>query len=70
MVNITLKNNTGKPYPEVRDVICEHLRGNKAYIDCDIVVSDCCQDTNEIAMSLGDDCSPVLSLTGTIDNVE
>jgi len=54
MVNITLRNKTGKPYGEVRDSICMHLRGNRAYIDSDIIVSDCNEDQNEICFSLGD----------------
>lgn len=70
MVNITLKNNTGKPYEDVRDSICKHLVGNPAFINCDIVVSDCYQNKNEIAFSLGSDCTPCIELVGELNNIK
>lgn len=67
MVNIKLINNTGKPYSEVRDMICKHLQGNRGFIENDICVSDCDQDINQIYISLGSDNREPIELTGTID---
>lgn len=64
MVIIKVKNATGQPYAEVRDSICRELVGNKAFVDCDIIVSDCSQSDNEITITLGDDESHNLILNG------
>ena len=66
MVNICLKNKTGKDYSVVRDAICEHLAGNRAYIENEIVVSDCNEDQNEIFISLGDDGTGEFRMTGEL----
>ena len=55
MVGLTIKNNTGKPYEEVRDMICKSLVGNKGFIENDIIVSDKYKDENTICIVLGDD---------------
>lgn len=70
MVNITLKNNSGHAYPVVRDLVCSHLRGNRGYIENDIIVSDCNEDKNEICFSLGDDNTDVVNIIGTIETIE
>lgn len=70
MVNITLINRTGYPYSKVRDAICEHLAGNKAYVDNDIIVSDCNEDINRICFSLGSDNTPVIDLKGEITSID
>lgn len=70
MVNLILKNNTGRPYAEARDAICKQLRGNRGYIENDIVVSDCNANTNEIFISLGDDCTDALIVKGAIESTD
>lgn len=55
MVGLTIKNNTGKPYEEVRDMICKSLVGNKGFIENDIIISDQYKDQNTISIILGDD---------------
>lgn len=60
MVVLKLKNDTGKPYSEVRDEICTHLVGNKAFIDNNIVVSDAYMDENIVTISLIKDDNDVL----------
>lgn len=41
-------------YEDVRDAICNALKGNQAFIDSDIIVSDDEQSANTILIILGD----------------
>lgn len=54
MVELKIKNNTGKPYSEVRDMICKSLVGNRGFIEDDIIVSDAYEKENTICIVLGD----------------
>lgn len=70
MVELKLKNQTGKPYPEVRDAICTALVGNRSFIDCDILVSDNYESENALHIVLGDESNPHHeTLEGQVDKI-
>lgn len=64
MIELKIKNTTGKPYSEIRDNICEALTGNIAFRNNDILVSDEYEEDNIIDIILGDESNP---LTVSID---
>lgn len=71
MVEFRIKNNTGKPYEEVRDMICKSLIGNKGFIENDIVVSDQYKDENTICIVLGDeDNNFIVDAVCSIDHMQ
>lgn len=71
MVGLTIKNNTGKPYEEVRDMICKSLVGNKGFIENDIVVSDQYKDEDTICIILGDeDNNFIVDAVCSIDHMQ
>ena len=70
MVELKLKNQTGKPYPEVRDAICTALVGNRGFIDCDILISDVYEQENALCIVLGDESNPHHeTLEGQVDKI-
>ena len=60
MVELKIKNNTGKPYSEVRDTICKSLVGNRGFIENDIIVSDAYEKENTICIVLGDEFNKLI----------
>lgn len=71
MVEFRIKNNTGKPYEEVRDMICKSLIGNKGFIENDIVVSDQYKDEDTICIVLGDeDNNFIVDAVCSIDHMQ
>lgn len=67
MVLLQLKNESGRPYSEVRDEICTALVGNRAFIENDIVVSDHAQGENIITIALGSRGTECRTFTGIIN---
>ena len=57
MIELKLKNNTPLSYPAFRNACCEALVGNRAFIDCDIVIADTYQEENALCIVLGDEKS-------------
>ena len=55
MVELVLKNNSGREYKEVRDAICSALVGCPAFIGNDIIVSDIRQGEDAVTIVLGDE---------------
>lgn len=71
MVEFRIKNNTGKPYEEVRDMICKSLIGNKGFIENDIVVSDQYKDEDTICIVLGDENNNlIVDAVCSIDHIQ
>lgn len=67
MIELKLKNETGLPYPEARDKICQALVGERAFIENDIIVSDVGQDANEITIVLGGEANKdEVTFTGSL----
>ena len=70
MVNLKLTNFTNEEYSKVRDLICENLKGNPAFIDNDIIVSDYFAPANVIDITLcGGDDNKELYLQGSINSI-
>ena len=70
MVNLKLTNFTNEEYAKVRDLICENLKGNPAFIDNDIIVSDYFAPANVIDITLcGGDDNKELYLQGSINSI-
>ena len=77
MVLISLKNETCKGYSEVRDAICQHLVGDAAFVDSDIIVSDLDAEQDTITIFLGakagliepGDDANCIQLSGSITNI-
>lgn len=55
MVILKLKTPKEKKYSEFRDEICNSLKGNRGFIENDIIVSDWNQNKNIVTLILGDD---------------
>ena len=71
MVEFRIKNNTGKPYSEVRDMICKSLVGNRGFIENDIIVSDTYEKENTICIVLGDeDNNLIVDAVCSIDHIQ
>ena len=78
MLEIRLKNKTGKPYANVRDAVCQSLVGNRAFIENDIVVTDGARDpvsgevvdnnqaNDEIVIVLGSEGTPTTTISGEL----
>lgn len=70
MVNLKLFNFTDTEYSIVRDLICENLKGNPAFIDNDIIVSDFFAPANIIDITLCGDDGKELYLSGSINSIK
>ena len=66
MVTIKLENHSSKSCRLITDSICARLVGNDAFINNDIIVSDCGADENQIVISLGSDNTPDVIICGEI----
>lgn len=71
MVELKIKNDTGKSYSEVRDMICKSLVGNRGFIENDIIVSDEYEKENTICIVLGDEHNKLFVETScSIDHIQ
>ena len=69
MINLYLKIPNENDTNKFVDNVCEHLKGNDAFINNDIVVTNA--DINNVfCISLGDDYSPRLDVSAEIVGVE
>ena len=69
MVNLYLKADGVENAVELTYNICDYLKGNEAYVNSDIVVTD--PDTNGVVcVSLGDDNTPSLDISTMVVGVK